>query len=466
MQSLASIILLPYHSNSCYDNVLKTLLTFTTGAEDMGIFQIKIKVINNFLYYFKPIFSKKQFITFCFFIYAMFKQYRRLSLFSMTQATSISYQRFQYFVCDSKWSIDDLNKQRIKLFHRQRTTASSSDGCVVIDDTASPKPYSKHTEGAKYQYCAPLKREEVCNVVVASVFSSQTKSFPINLKFYKPEQEFVNGKADPRFKSKLDLAKELIEDALDKMIEFKYLLLDAWYGNCSGLLEFIAEIKDLLFISELKDTRKVQFFNPLERKHSFIRVDELVKLIKRIYPTKLKPLTIQDAQDNSHTVWTYSFKSKLNKCSVPVKVVVMFGKWNKNDSQPVHVFVTNATSLSYKSVISTYRLRWGIERIFQELKDVFCFDQYQLRFKPQIEKFWFLCITAWSLVYFLKQNNYLGNILKSHVPLDSFHDYKRAINSLLIFDSHSLLSKNKSLAQEYFPVKSKRFLKRYAYAMN
>ena len=288
----------------------------------------------------------------------------------------------------------------------------------------------------------------------------------MHLKFYKPEQEFTHGKADPRFKSKLDLAKELIDDAANKMIKFKYVLLDSWYGNCSDLLEFIAEIKELLFVSELKDNRKVQFYNPLERKHSFIQVNELVTLIKKFYHHKLKPVTIKQANGKSHTVWTYSFKGELFNCSVPVKVVVMLGKWHTDDSQSTHVFVTNDTSLSYKSVISTYRLRWGIERIFQELKDVFCFDQYQLRFKPQIEKFWFLCLTAWSLVYFLKQNNYLKNILKSHVPLDSFHDYKRAINSLLVFDSHSLLSKNKSLAEEYFPVKSKRFLKRYAYAMS
>ena len=396
----------------------------------------------------------------------MFKQYRRLSLYSMAQSTPISYQRFQYFTSDSNWSIDKLNDQRLALLHRQRTTASSADGCLVIDDTASPKPYSKHTEGARYQYCAPLKREEVCNVTVASAFCSVTKSFPINLKFYKPEQEFSLGKDDPRFKSKLELAEELIEDALNKNIKFKYLLLDAWYGNCSDLIEFIAEIKELLFISELKDNRKVQFYNPLERKHTFLQVNELVKLIKRIYSTRLKPLKIKDSKGKSHTVWTYSFKGKLFDCCVPVKIVVMFGKWNKNDSQSVHVFVTNATSLSCKSVISTYRLRWGIERIFQELKDVFCFDQYQLRFKPQIEKFWFLCIAAWSLVYFLKQNNYLRNILKNNVPLDSFCDYKRAINSLLVFDSYSFLSKNKSIANEYFPVKSKRFLKRYAYAQN
>lgn len=425
----------------------------------MGIFHTRIKVVNNFLSYFKAVFSKKQFIIFCFFVYAMFKQYRRVSLYAMARSTPLSYERFQYFASEATWSCEELNSLRVRLLQRQRTTASSSDGCLVIDDTASPKPYSKHTEGAKYQYCAPLKREEVCNVAVFSAFSSETKSFPVNLKFYKPEQEFKHGTADPRFKSKLDFAQELIEDAVDKQITFKRILLDAWYGNASSLLEFIHEIKELVFITELKGNRKVQFYNPLERKHVFVQVDELVKLIKRIYYKKLQPLRLNDSEDKERLLWTYSFKAKLNDCAVPVKVVVVYGKYHKDDTQDIHVFVTNDTSLSARSLLSTYKLRWGIERIFQELKDVFCFDQYQVRHKPQIERFWFLCLVAWSLVYFLKQNGYLASILKEDVALASFNDYKQAINSLLVFDAHSFLSKNKDVASVYFPVKSKRFLK-------
>ncbi len=38
----------------------------------------------------------------------------------------------------------------------------------------------------------PLKREEVCNIAVASAFVSQTKHFPVNMVPYLPD-EFEHG---------------------------------------------------------------------------------------------------------------------------------------------------------------------------------------------------------------------------------------------------------------------------------
>lgn len=101
----------------------------------------------------------------------------------------------------------------------------------------------------------------------------------------------------------------------------------------------------------------------------------------------------------------------------------MFGKWNEYDDKNAHVLVTNDTRMSAYSVISTYMLRWGIEQIFRELKDTFGFDQYQLRHKKQIERYWSMCLISWTLVYWLKQNAYLKRIVQPGVPLSSFNDY-------------------------------------------
>jgi len=40
--------------------------------------------------------------------------------------------------------------------------------------------------------------------------------------------------------------------------------------------------------------------------------------------------------------------------------------------------------MSVRSAILTYLLRWGIEESFRELKDTFCFDQYQVHHQEQI----------------------------------------------------------------------------------
>ena len=424
----------------------------------MGIFKINIQIINKFLKHFQHIFSEKQFAIFSFFIYAMFKEYKRYSLLALSNNANINYQRFQYFFSESNWSCEDINHTRLSLIESKRTTRSTKDGVLVIDDTANPKPFARKTEGVQWQYCGPLKREERCNVVVFSAFSSPSKKFPVGFRFYTPEKQFPLGKDDPDFKSKLDHAKDLILEAMEHKINFSCIDFDAWYGNSSELLEFTHFDIKQIFVTELNCDRNVKFYHPGERKHIFLRADELVKLVKKFYSHKLKPVKIKD-QDGKLRLWfVYSFKAVLKGCSVPVKIVVMFGKWNEDDEKDVHVLATNDTSMSPYSIITTYLLRWGIEQIFRELKDTFGFDQYQIRHRKQIERYWSMCTLSWTLVYWLKQNAYLKKIVQPGVPLSSFNEYKKAIDSLLTFASQSILSKNKSLRETYFPIRSQRFI--------
>ena len=133
-------------------------------------------------------------------IYALFKDYKRNSLDAMAKATHTDYQKFQYFFSDSKWDIQAIKRTRLEIIQQQRTTASTKDGLLAIDDTGCPKPFAKKTEGAKWQYCGPLKREEVCNVGVGAVFASQAKHFPVDIIPYLPASEFPRGKNNSQFK--------------------------------------------------------------------------------------------------------------------------------------------------------------------------------------------------------------------------------------------------------------------------
>ena len=136
------------------------------------------------------------------------------------------------------------------------------------------------------------------------------------------------------------------------------------------------------------------------------------------------------------------------------------GKWNKDDDNSVHILITNQLNASAKTVITNYLLRWGIEHCFKELKDTFYFDHCQVRHIEKIERYWNLCLIAWTLTYWIKQNAYLNKILETKPT--TFNEFKQAINTLLELSSLSTLSKNKKLADDYFKVKSKRLKKKFA----
>ena len=390
-------------------------------------------------------------------IYALFKDYKRNSLDAMAKATHTDYQKLQYFFSDSHWDIQALKRKRLEIIQKQRTTASTKEGLLAIDDTGCPKPFAKKTEGAKWQYCGPLKREEVCNVGVGAVFVSPSKHFPIDIIPYLPANEFHRGKNNPLFKDKIQIALELF-DSYSKSVDLSGIVFDSWYATT----RFLTHIHKAgqIFYSEIKSNRNIFMRHPVKQHHCFVKPDELVTLIKKHYCNKIKFVTYKTTDGSEVSHKTYSFEAKLKDCDVPVKFVVILGKWNKDDENSYHILITNKLKSTAKMIIANYLLRWGIEHCFKELKDTFYFDHYQVRHINKIDRYWNLCLIAWSLTYWIKQNAYLTKILDTKPT--TFNEIKRAINSILEFASTSALSKNEELADGYFKIKSKRLKKKCA----
>lgn len=380
-------------------------------------------------------------------MYAMFHDYKRLSLASAAHQTNLNYQKLQYFFSESQWDIDQLNAIRLKILNNQTTTRPSPKSVLAIDDTSCPKPHALKTQGAKFQYCGSLGREENCNVAVASCFVSESKHCPLNFKSYIPD-------AQPRdFKSKLDLAKDLILDAIDKAIPFKAIVFDAWYTS-SDLIEFIASQARIL-VAEVKINRSILWTDPVTKQRIYKRADQIIPLIKQFFPHKLKSVSIPQANGKLKSVLTYRFQSNLKDCSTQLQILFIFDKWSDADDKDVHVLITNNLTFSPETMIKTYLLRWGIEESFRELKDNFAFDQYQVRHQEQIQRHWILAFLAWSLTYWIKNNGCLSKII-DHPP-QSIGQCKEAVASLIIIDSAFLLSKNPD-AHKLFGIKSQNFL--------
>ena len=418
----------------------------------MPILKSHLRFIEKFLEQFSPLFTTKQMSLFKAFVLSMFSDYKRLSLSAIANTTALNYQKLQYFFSESNWDSRELNNIRLRIIQNQRTTRAHNKGVLAIDDTACPKPYAKDTEGAKVQYCSPLGREENCNVAVASCFVSKSKHFPVDFKPYVP----IETAGAKGFKSKLELAKELIDDALNKNMPFHSLVVDSWYTS-TDLIEFVAA-KKLSLVAEVKINRSILFTNPKTKQWRYLRGDEIIPLLRECYPHKLKSVRIPQHHGKDKNVFTYSFGSKLKDCETKVKVIFVFDKWSEHDDKDVHILITTDLTMPIRSCILTYLLRWGIEESFRELKDTFCFDQYQVRHQKQIQRHWIMSFLAWTLTYWTKQNGCLSKILNESPQ--TIGQCKQAIASLIIIDSAFLLSKNKEITASLYNIKSERFKKK------
>ena len=125
----------------------------------MSHFTKPIRFIDQFLNHFRPIFSKTQMTILRQMIYAMFFDYKRLSLASIAKRSQLDYQKLQYFFSESNWDINQLNTIRLKILQNQHTTRATIKGIMAIDDTATPKPHAQKTEGTQVQYCGVLGRQ-------------------------------------------------------------------------------------------------------------------------------------------------------------------------------------------------------------------------------------------------------------------------------------------------------------------
>ena len=374
-----------------------------------------------------------------------------MSLAAIANNTAINYQRLQYFFTEANWDTKELNDIRVRLLQNQRTTRANNKGVLAIDDTACPKPHAQKTEGASIQYCGCLGKKENANVAVASCFVSDSKHFPVDFKSYLP----ITTPNPKNFKSKLDLAKELITEAIAKGIPFKSVVTDSWYTS-TDLIEFVAS-KNVSLTAEVKINRSIFFTHPQTKQWRYLTGDKIIPLIKEFYPHKIKTTAIPQADGTDKNVLYYAFKSKLRDCSTEVQVIFIFDKWSNTDDKDVHILITTDLAMSVRSAILTYLLRWGIEESFRELKDTFCFDQYQVRHQEQIQKHWIMSFLSWTLAYWIKQNGCLSKILNESPQ--TIGECKQAVASLIIIDSSFLLSKNKDIAAALYNIKSERFKK-------
>jgi len=104
-------------------------------------------------------------------------------------------------------------------------------------------------------------------------------------------------------------------------------------------------------------------YHPVKKTHCCIKSDELVTLIKKHYWNKIKYVKFKTTDGSEVSHKTYSFEAKLKNCDVPIKFVVIFGKWNKDDDNNYHILITNNLRASTNALSKNEKLAVGYFKI-------------------------------------------------------------------------------------------------------
>jgi SRSO17 transposase len=139
-------------------------------------------------------------------------------------------QQLQWFLSESTWDAQAVNTRRLELVRASARTAPTAAGVLVIDETGDRKAGTK-TAHVGRQYLANLGKIDNGVVSVSSLWADARIYYPLEVEPYTPAHHFARGKADPAFRTKPQIALDLVQRSVAAGIPFRAIVADCFYGE-------------------------------------------------------------------------------------------------------------------------------------------------------------------------------------------------------------------------------------------
>ncbi|WP_198145506.1 transposase [Frankia sp. EAN1pec] len=169
-------------------------------------------------------------------------------------------QRLQFFLSESVWDPEKINTRRVELLQADPQTASHPDGVLVIDDSGDRKDGTA-TAHVGRQWLGRYGKTDSAVVTVSTLWADEQIYYPLHAQPYTPAHHFPQGKSDPGFRTKPQIAIDLARRARRAGVAFRAVVADCAYGDHDG---FRAELTraGLGFVMALKPHRGTWAYGP------------------------------------------------------------------------------------------------------------------------------------------------------------------------------------------------------------
>ena len=121
-------------------------------------------------------------------------------------------QRLQWFLSEAAWDHEQVNQRRVEWLCQDPATAPHTGGALVIDDTGDRKDGTATAHVAR-QYLGSVGKIDNGIVAVTSLWADERCYWPIHAVPYIPASRLAGGERDAGFKTKPQLAVELVQAA-------------------------------------------------------------------------------------------------------------------------------------------------------------------------------------------------------------------------------------------------------------
>jgi SRSO17 transposase len=326
---------------------------------------------------------------------------------------SARHQALHHFVAKSEWS-DSAVMARVRDWVMPALGLDSAR-YWIIDDTGFPKK-GKHSVGVARQYCGQLGKQDNCQVAVSLSLASAQGSLPIAYQLYLRDRAGV-----PRtqaFATKPEIALTQIRQAIDRGVPMGVVLADAGYGDETAFRDGITALGMLYAVGIRPGTTVwAPGTAPLPPKAWVGRGKKPTKLRREPgnEPVTVKALAMALAPQAWRTVtWREGTNDELSGRFTALRVRPahrdylgcemrpeewLLMEWPEGDEEPAKYFLCTAPQqATLEQMVFVTKMRWRIERDYQDLKQEFGLGHYEGRGWRGFHHHATLCIAAYGFL--------------------------------------------------------------------
>lgn len=312
-------------------------------------------------------------------------------------------QRLQECVTTSPWSEDELFARLARKVESELPGVEA----LVLDDTGFPKK-GTHSVGVERQYSGTLGRVDNCQVGTSLHLASERGSCCVAMDLYLPtkwaESPDRRRKAgvpdDVLFRTKWQIGLEQIDAARRAGVRDHVVLADAGFGDVKEFRDGLAD-RRLRYVVGIQSVVRVWApgtspIAPVEpagktkgrpRKKFRTGHDKPVAVVDfaaSVGPGALKTLTWREGSRGPQRSRFGAIRVRTaqghSRGKAPGDEVWLMWAWPADEEKPVKFWLSNLPpSTSLKRLIYLAKLRWRVERDYQEMKGEVGLDHYEGR---------------------------------------------------------------------------------------
>jgi SRSO17 transposase len=352
------------------------------------------------------------------------KSVEPMAAMTAPERAAAQHQSLLHFVGEGRWSdaavLTKVRQMVLPSIERHRPIEA-----WIIDDTGLPKK-GTHSVGVARQYCGQLGKQDNCQVAVSLSLANTHASLPVAYQLYLPE-EWTQDSARSRkagvpddigFKTKHEIALEQLRWACAAGLPRGVALLDAGYGNNSDLRADITSL-ELTYVAGILSNTTVWALGrePLPPKPWSGRGRPPKRLRRDAghRPISVKDVALGLPKRAWRTIeWREGSAQTLSSRFARVRVRAarrderlhqtrpeewLLIEWPRGENEPTkYWFSTLPEDVAFRHLVYFAKLRWRIERDYQELKQEVGLGHFEGRGWRGFHHHATLCIAAYGFL--------------------------------------------------------------------